>query len=215
MNKILTHIPEYPKTWKLIWAQPAFKKKVVTALALNMPILFFFPHFFQYIEKRNGVQLNDILLNNIPAINLSVFTFIIIWSFALLMFIRALQDPGIFITFLFSFFALSMFRIVTIFLFPLQPPHNIIVLADPINYFFYGGSVVTKDLFYSGHTASQFLIFLCLKRRMDKMLAAISTIIVAIFLLVQHVHYSIDIIAAPLFAYISFLVGKYLSRQGK
>ena len=97
---------------------------------------------------------------------------------------------------------------------PLNPPQGLIPLIDPLSNIFYGGSFITKDLFYSGHTATQFLMFLCLKKRTDKILTAISTISVAILVLMQHVHYSIDIIAAPLFAYICFIAGRSIAKKG-
>ena len=207
-------VQEKENPWRLAWTQPVFRKKVWIGFILNISVLILFPVFFQHIEKRNGIQLHDILLNNIPAINVSLFIFIIVWSLALLTIIRAVQQPEIFITFLFSFFVLSMSRIICIYLVPLNPPQGLIPLADPLTNAFYRGSFVTKDLFYSGHTATQFLIFLCLKKRRDKILAAISTFSVAILVLVQHVHYSIDIIAAPLLAFMCFIIGRSIAKKG-
>lgn len=43
-------------------------------------ILTFFPWFFQTIEARNGILLNDWLLNQIPAYNVSLVIFICIWT---------------------------------------------------------------------------------------------------------------------------------------
>ena len=214
IKKTTTPAHQKENVWRLVLTQPVFRKKAGIAFALNITVLILFPSFFQHIEKRNGIQLHDILLNNIPAINVSLFIFIVIWSFALLTLIRAIQQPEIFITFLFSFFVLSISRIITISLVPLNPPQGLIPLIDPLSHVFYGGSFVTKDLFYSGHTATQFLMFLCLKKRTDKILTAMSTITVAILVLVQHVHYTIDIIAAPLFAYMCFIIGRSIAKRG-
>jgi PAP2 superfamily C-terminal len=214
IKKTIIPVQHKENAWRLVWAQPVFRKKVGIAFALNIPVLILFPVFFQHIEKRNGIQLQDILLNNLPAINVSLYIFIIIWSLALLTLVRAIQQPEIFITFLFSFFVLGISRIITISSVPLNPPQGIIPLIDPLSNTFYGGSNVTKDLFYSGHTATQFLMFLCLKKRSDKILTAMSTIIVAILVLVQHVHYTIDIIAAPLFAYMCFIIGRSIAKRG-
>jgi hypothetical protein len=214
IKKTPVPVQQKENMWKVVWAQPVFRKKVGIAFALNIPVLIFFPVFFQHIEQRDGIQLQDILLNNIPAINVSLFIFIVIWSLALLTLIRAIQQPEIFITFLFSFFVLSISRIITISLVPLNPPQGLIPLIDPLSHTFYGGTFVTKDLFYSGHTATQFLMFLCLKKRTDKIVTVISTISIAVLVLVQHVHYSIDVIAAPFFAYLSFIIGRNIAIRG-
>ncbi len=213
-DKTARSVQQKENAWRLAWSQAVFRKKIAIAFALNIPVLILFPVFFQHIEQRNGIQLHDVLVDNISAVNVSVFIFIIIWSMALLTLIRAVQQPEIFITFLFSFFILSISRIFAIWLMPLNPPQGLIPLIDPLSNTFYGGSFVTKDLFYSGHAATQFLMFLCLKKRMDKFLTAISTISVIILVLVQHVHYTIDVITAPLFAYICFIAGRSIARKG-
>jgi hypothetical protein len=213
-KKITAQVQQKGNSWRLVWSQPVFRKKVGVAFALNIPVLILFPVFFQHIEQRNGIQLHDILLDNIHPVNVSLSIFIIIWLMALLTLTRAIQQPEIFITFLFSFFLLSISRIITISLVPLNPPQDLIPLIDPLSNTFYGGSFVTKDLFYSGHVATQFLMFLCLQKRMDKLLTTISTISVAILLLVQHVHYTVDIIAAPAFAYLCFIAGKNIAKRG-
>jgi hypothetical protein len=63
---------------------------------------------------------------------------------------------------------------------------------------------VTKDLFFSGHTSIMTLNFLCLEKRSDKIIGIVSAIAVAILLMVQHIHYTIDIVAAPIVTYICF-----------
>jgi membrane-associated phospholipid phosphatase len=70
-------------------------------------------------------------------------------------------------------------------------------LADPLSNAFYGSKFVTKDLFFSGHTSTLFIMFLCLTGRTDRILALIATVVVGILLLVQHVHYTLDVLCAP------------------
>lgn len=213
-KKTSVQVLQKENAWRLAWSQPAFRKKLGVTFALNITVVILLPAFFQHIEQRNGMQLNDILLSNIPAINVSLPIFIIIWSTALLTFFRATRQPEILITFLFSFFLLSILRIGSITLVPLNPPKDLIPLVDPLTNTFYGGSFISKDLFFSGHVATQVLMCLCLKKRMDKLLTAISALSVGILVLLQHVHYTIDIIAAPFVTYFCFIAGRSIAKKG-
>ncbi len=199
------------KTWQITWKFPSYRNRVFIGIATLSIILYMLPYFFQRIENRTGILLNDWLLDSIPAYNVSVPIFIIIWSMVLLIFIRIIKDPEIFITFLWAYILVSLSRLITISLIPLNPPIGLIPLADPLSNSFYGAKFITKDLFYSGHTATQFLMFLCLKQKSDKIMALVATICIGILLLIQHVHYTIDVISAPIFTYLLWLVSKKIS----
>ncbi|MNT60082.1 hypothetical protein D3C72_1976390 [compost metagenome] len=116
------------------------------------------------------------------------------------------------LTALWSFIFLCIARIITISLVPLDPPTDIVHLSDPCSIFFYHANVITKDLFFSGHTATVFLVALCLERKRDKMIAYVASGIIAVLLLIQHVHYTIDIIAAPFFMWICWYLGKAMAK---
>jgi hypothetical protein len=144
----------------------------------------------------------------------SVPIFLIIWLMSAWILIRCIQSPDIFILFLTCFILLTLSRIATITLIPLEPPAGLIPLKDPLTSFFYGGTAIfiTKDLFYSGHTSTQFLIFLCLTRKTEKRVALLTSILIGIMVLVQHVHYTIDVLAAFPFTYLIYLLGKKIVR---
>jgi hypothetical protein len=199
--------------WRKAWADPKYRVKTIVATILLLIILMSFPIFFSFIEKRDGIQFNDRLLRLIPPIDVSGLTFILIWSMNLFICFRSAQNPEMFLVMLSSLVILCISRMITITLIPLNPPIGLIPLKDPISSLFYGGTEVfiTKDLFYSGHTSTQFLIFLCLKKRNDKIVAFIATIIVGMLVLIQHVHYTIDVLAAFVFTYVIYLLGKKIS----
>ncbi|MCX6209264.1 MAG: phosphatase PAP2-related protein [Bacteroidetes bacterium] len=89
-----------------------------------------------------------------------------------------------------------------------NPPKNLIALIDPITNTFYGGKFITKDLFYSGHTATIFLMYLVIDTKWLKNFFLVATLCVGVMVLVQHVHYTIDVIAAPFFTYLAYRLGK-------
>lgn len=194
--------------WIASFSNRKFRVKFIFFFFTLLITVSLLPLFFQFIETREGIVLNDILLNYIPAHNVSLLLFIIIWPVILLSLWRAVNNPAIGYLLLSSFTLLTVFRVFCLYLVPLNTPLGLIVLNDPLSNFFYGSGFITKDLFFSGHTATMFLVYLCLQKKADKYYALFATIMVAILVLVQHIHYSIDVIAAPLFTYIVFWVAK-------
>lgn len=204
------------RNWRNAWGNENFRRKTIIGSLLLFSIMATMPYFFGIIEKRLGTRLNDHLLQILPAFDVSVITFLIIWSMSLFLLFRCAQKPEIFIVALYTLILLSLTRMLTITLFPLNPPAGLIPLKDPLSSLFYGGPsvFVTKDLFFSGHTSAQFMIFLCLQGKKDKQVALIATILVAVLVLVQHVHYTIDVLAAFAFTYLINLLARRIVSQG-
>jgi hypothetical protein len=199
-------------TWSEAWASSFFRKKVIIGVLLFASILLILPTFFSKIEARQGIVLNDWLLQRIPSMNFSVVIFILVWSTSLLILVRCIQKPAIFLMTLYFLIIITLLRIITISIIPLDPPNGLIILKDPITSLSYGGSSVfiTKDLFFSGHTANLFMFYLCLQKKRDKLFALSTSLLVGLLVLVQHVHYSIDVIGAIVFTYLLVKYSRYL-----
>ena len=73
-------------SWSKAWQERRFRNKTIIALLLVAIILTLLPAFFAFIEKREGMVLQDYVLDAIPAIDVSIPTFVIIWSTVLLVF---------------------------------------------------------------------------------------------------------------------------------
>lgn len=201
----------YRQIWTAEWKLSAFRKRLASILIPLMLVIVINPFFFTHIQQRQGIELNDWILNFIPQYDVSIPVFCIMWGMVVLAIFRAAQNPKFLITFGWTYLLLAVSRIISISLVPLNMPKGLINLHDPIINIFYGNQLVTKDLFYSGHTATMFLIFLCLKNKYDKAFALTATIAIAILLLVQHIHYTIDVIAAPFFTYLLYLISKKIA----
>ena len=200
-------------SWNEAWAIRSFKTKTVVALALVAIILLALPTFFAFIEKREGMVLQDYVLDAIPPMDVSVPTFVIIWSVVLLVLYRMFQNPRLFLVIAYGFILMCLCRILTISLLPLNQPPGLIALKDPIANIVYGGKgvFITKDLFYSGHTGNMFLFFLCLEAKWDKIIALTASFLIGFLVLIQHIHYSIDVISAFIFTYFLYLGAKKIA----
>jgi hypothetical protein len=200
---------EKSSVWQQALSHAPFKRKLWTGLGVVVLLLGGLPFFFQYIEQRQGVVLEDKILEWLTPHDVSIPVFSFIWFIVLLFIFRSVKNPLLFIRVLYTFLFLTVFRYASISLVPLDPPPGLIPMVDPIANQFYGSTYITKDLFFSGHTSTQWLFFLCFRRKFDKTIALISTIAVGFLVLVQHVHYTVDVLAAPVFTTLCY----YLARK--
>lgn len=191
-------------TWKAALENKRYKSRLITGGILFIAVMCSFTPFFQYIQKREGVVMHDYLLERITPVNVSMPLMLCIWAAALIIIIRVINCPGIFLKFLWFFVLLSLFRFTTILLVALNPPAGIITIVDPLSTMFYGKTFITKDLFFSGHTATVFGIFLCLQKKADRLFVLCLSVAVGILVLVQHMHYTVDVLCAPVFAYAAY-----------
>lgn len=201
-----------PFTWQIAWEYPTFRIKFILGMLFLIGIILFIPHFFARIEAREGVVLNDWLLSQIKAVDVSLYIFIVIYAVVAFLIVRMSKNTSICLTALWAFIFLCLARILTISLVPLDPPKGIINLVDPCSVVFYRTHAITKDLFFSGHTATIFLGALCLENKREKMVVFALAFVIAILLLVQHVHYTADVIAAPFFCWLCWYLGKSVAK---
>jgi len=190
--------------WSNTWKQTLKRRQIIVGTVIMLSVVFTMPLFFGHIEKRQGTLINDPVLAAVPPHNVSVAIFAIIWGMVLLTMIRAAYKPQIYIIYCWALIPITIARFIAISIVPLEHPIGLIPLTDPLTGIFYGQALITKDLFFSGHIATLTLIFLCLQKRNDKIIGFFATIIVAGLLVVQHIHYTIDILASPGIVYICY-----------
>ena len=145
----------------------------------------------------NGWIFKDPVFEIIPRINCSVAIFSLTYG-ALILYVILEKKKALFlIKLILSYALLLIIRMITLSLVPLKVPESLIYLQDPfLNNLIYPGEIAS-DLFFSGHTALIFILF-CISKRW---IFAVLTIVMGVMLMLQRVHYSIDVIAAIPFAY--------------
>jgi len=158
-------------------------------------------NFLQYAESRNGALLDDTLLSLFNPVDLTWFTFSLVYLSLIIAAASLIKHPAR-LVFAFQVYVLIIIsRILSMYFLPLNPPAGIIILNDPFVQIFGTGEILTKDLFFSGHTATLFLLVMVSPNKKLKNVFILSTILVAFFVLAQHVHYTIDVVAAPFYVY--------------
>ena len=196
------------KLWHSALQDRGFRNKFIIVGVLLGLYAFLTPYLFQFIQQRKGHVLNDYLLNRLPAYDLSIWIFDTLYILIIAALYFLVQEPHRLLLLLKAYLILSVFRSITMLLFPLEPPVNIIELNDPlVQYLFYQQSI-TKDLFFSGHTSVLVLLTMGVTSFRLRLLFIIGTLSVALMLLFQHAHYTVDILFAPLFSWVAMQVAK-------
>ncbi len=197
------------ENWKTAWASSSFRIHFIISFIFLCGILLILPPYFQFVQSRQGKQLNDFVLNFLSPADFSWWIFGLIYSCAILGMAENIFRPhGLLLAFR-AYVFMYVLRITFLYFFPFEPPAGIVLLNDPfLERFFYSNQVITKDLFFSGHTAFIFLLGLLVQNKLLKIFILASSIAVGILLMFQHVHYAVDVLFAPLFAWISYIAAK-------
>lgn len=191
-------------SWKDFLSDKKNKVEFVVSLILLALVLTGLARFVNFVEYRPGVAFSDPVLDLFNPIDLTWLTFGLIYIALVIAVASLINNPRQLLFALQLYTLMAFVRIIAMFLLPLEPPEKMILLKDPFVEFFGSGQTLTKDLFFSGHTATLFILFLVSKNKIIKTLFLTSTILVAIFVLLQHVHYTIDVFAAVFFTYACF-----------
>ena len=197
-------------TWKsFLKNKKNLTEFIITAIIVTAVIIAF-SHFLHFIEQRDGVVLNDPILKSFNPIDLTWLIFALIYLSLIIFVITTFSKPNKLLISFQAYGLMLIFRTIAMYLTPFEAPEKIILLDDPFVQFFAKGDILTKDLFFSGHTGTLFLIFLLAENKTLKTIFLILSILVGSAVLLQHVHYSIDVFVAPFVAYGSYKIIKKL-----
>jgi membrane-associated phospholipid phosphatase len=202
---------------KTAWAD-AYKLKnvqyrLIFSVILLILTLHFYSDFLNFVESREGFSFNDPVLSLFKPVDLTWLIFIAIYLSLLTGIIILVRSPVRLLLAIQVYIVLILVRMTAMYTVPFNPPLDMIPLNDPFVRFFGTGKLLTKDLFFSGHTATLFLLFLVVERKPIRQLFLFLTVIVGVSVIMQHVHYFIDVFAAPFFAFGCFTIVKKLRER--
>ncbi|NOT76141.1 MAG: hypothetical protein HOP08_14535 [Cyclobacteriaceae bacterium] len=191
-------------------------KWAITFCAVTFLLMFLLmPVFYRdVITPKKGILLDDVFLNLFVPHNWSLPIFLILYLAVANTILRAVKDPETVILGVTVYCAVNLLRTLTMYLVTLEPPTGMILLVDPISSALYPDSGFAKDLFFSGHVSTIMIVVILEKKRVFKILNALGTVVIAILLAWQHVHYTLDLVAAPLATYGVFLLIRKYYRNG-
>ncbi|MEO8584525.1 MAG: phosphatase PAP2-related protein [Acidobacteriota bacterium] len=190
--------------WTEAWRDPRFRIRLALRVPALVAVLALLARFLEFAEARAGAVLPDPILALLPPRDLTWLTFTLIYLGLAFGVARLATEPRALVVALQAYVVMVLFRIAAMGVTPLEAPPGMIALEDPLVRLFGPGKLLTKDLFFSGHTSTLFLLALAVPGRRSKALFLGCTVAVGFSVLAQHVHYTIDVLVAPLFAYASF-----------
>ncbi len=208
-------LKEIKSIWLPYLLDKSFRIKFLITLFLLAIILFSLANFLAYNEARPGFSFNDPLLAAFHPVDVTWLTFGLIYLGLIIALSFLTFNPDRMLIALQSYTLIAALRLITIYFLPLNAPIYIIPLKDPFVEYFGGGETLLRDLFFSGHTSTMFLFFLTAKSKKLKTVFLICTILIAACVLIQHVHYTIDVVAAPFFAYTSYRISRLINKRKK
>jgi len=167
-----------------------------------------FEAFFNFIAAKPGILLNDPVLSLLPASDLSVPIFVLIYSTVIASVWIHRHDRYTILVGLSTYCLVTFTRMATIYLFTLEPPMAWVPLRDPFVSIIAYDPGFAKDLFFSGHTATMCCVIFGEPGKLFKWIKIVVGFVVAFMLLIQHIHYTIDVAAAPLFTYAAYMAIK-------
>jgi len=166
---------------------------------------------FAYLARPTSSYVGDLILDNVPVVDLSfiiiefAFVSIIVGTFFVLSKPRYI---------LFSLKALALFIIIRALFISLThvgfyPNH----IEPGLGFFdnLYSYLNFQLGFFFSGHTGLPFLMALIFwEKRLWRYVFLLLSFVFGVAVLLAHIHYSIDVLAAPFMAYGIFTIAYYL-----
>ena len=202
-------------TWQRAIQHKPFLVHLLIAILLLVSLISIVPYFFNLIIlHKPGITLYDPVLAAFRVKDYSGLIFILIYGALFFTIAANFNKPAVIIIGIEVYAVVNLIRLLAMYVYTLEAPHGIIPLVDPIiERIVYGNTVFVKDLFFSGHVATLTVLVLIEPRRAFRMVKVLITILVALLILIQHVHYTIDVAIAPPVTYVVYRAFKIIHNR--
>ncbi len=213
LSQKLSAIKEYFRKGFQEWKNELFEYKYVILLSLIIVAIAAFLDYYSgvYVSTTNVADVPDLILDHIGPVDMS-FLFVhgyLILVFALFLYPLILHIRMLHIV-ISQFSLLVILRALFMIFTHLQSPLDAIPIHFP---WIFKELSFENDMFFSGHTAIPFLGFLLFRKSKIRFFFLIGSILMAITVLVMHLHYSIDVFSAYFITYCSYWMGRFLLRK--
>jgi len=205
-------LSDIPRAWSNACTERRFRVEAPATLTALVVVLAVMTRFLAWVERRPGVILPDAVLALIPPRDVTWITFGLIYAGLVTVVIVLLPHPRRLVLAAQAYVVMILLRMAVMSVTPLEAPPGMIPLQDPLVQLFGSGEPFTKDLFFSGHTSTMFLLALVAPGKVSRGFFLVCTAAVAICVLSQHVHYTVDVLVAPLFAFASYVIASKASQ---
>lgn len=151
-----------------------------------------------------------------PPVDMSKWIFMATYLATITCMVHVLRKGLYFSGVIFTAYAAMLFlRSITMILVPLDPPLEMIPLTDPLLSYTNpsGDFVFSKDLFFSGHTASMFFFFFVANEKRLKTFYFLLSMFVIVAISIQRIHYTVDIAGGIIAAYFAFSLSIFLEKR--
>jgi hypothetical protein len=194
------------QAWRAYFDVPGNKSFFAFSFIANTILLIASAKVLAYNASHPGHFIPpDPLMRWLQPIDLSVPIFILEYLAIIFLFFYMTDKPGYFIKCLWSVSVLLWLRTITVMLIRFSPSPDMIVLTDPFTQFFFGEDVkVTNDLFFSGHVGLLAFFYFIVENKYLKAFLLFTIIAVGFMLIWQQVHYTLDVLFAPVFSKLVF-----------
>jgi hypothetical protein len=164
-----------------------------------------------YVTFRESVQVPDLILDRLPAVDMSLlFTYgymaLIVGMFSYPLFRRIRMLHVVAIQFSLLLILRSVFMLFT----HMATPAGAVPVHFP---WFFSKLYFENDMFFSGHTAMPFLGFYLFRHSPLRYVYLVGGLVMGAVVLFMHVHYSVDVFAAYFMTYASYRMGNALLRK--